>query len=168
MAYFVILGVFVLAAIGLYSIIKWIIDKFKDWRNARNYHYAPRLVTGDALLDIQYEEWQERYDADENGFSIAGANFRNLDETHLGEFIGKLKLEPDNPYDKNAIAIYRGRKKVGYIPRGMTILLKEQFKINGGSMECFGFIHTFINEDGLERFAGTVIPGIKPGDEETT
>jgi hypothetical protein len=29
-----------------------------------------------------------------------------------------MKAEPDNPYDPSAVALYCGRTKIGYIPRG--------------------------------------------------
>lgn len=46
---------------------------------------------------------------------IAGAHHRNKDE---GAFIGVVTNDPDNEYDKNAIAIYRNDGKLmGYIPR---------------------------------------------------
>lgn len=163
MKYFFLL----LLILGIYAIIRHISRESKSKGTKDTTAYvptSPALNIGDSFLDEQYEEWQKRYKADEYGFSIAGANFRNLDETHLGEFSGKLKREPDNPHDTNAIAIYRGRKKVGYIPRDETILLREQITINGGTLDCFGFIHTFINEYGLEKFAGIVIPGKKPED----
>lgn len=46
---------------------------------------------------------------------IAGAHHRNKNE---GAFIGVVTNDPDNEYDKNAIAIYRNDGKLmGYIPR---------------------------------------------------
>lgn len=48
---------------------------------------------------------------------IAGVQHR-CDENDIGGFVGYVKPEPENEYDKNAQAVYRNDgKKVGYIPR---------------------------------------------------
>lgn len=54
--------------------------------------------------------------------------------------MGYIRAEPDNPYDKNAIAIYRNDKKLlGYIPKDEV----EDFRKWSGNKEevpCVGFI----------------------------
>jgi hypothetical protein len=37
----------------------------------------------------------------------------------------KLKPEPDNPYDPNAIAIYRKGTKLGFVPRGQNAVMAQ-------------------------------------------
>ena len=63
----------------------------------------------------EFHDWCRAYSADVIGYNIAGINFRHLDYSHIGEFDGTIRIEEGNPYDENAVAIYRGRKKVGYI-----------------------------------------------------
>ncbi|WP_372438275.1 HIRAN domain-containing protein [Pseudomonas chlororaphis subsp. aureofaciens] len=36
------------------------------------------------------------------------------------DFVADIVAEPDNPYDKNACAIYIEGSKVGYLPRGAS------------------------------------------------
>ena len=35
----------------------------------------------------------------------------------------KLRLEPDNPYDPNAVAVLCGKTKIGYVPRAENGML---------------------------------------------
>ena len=167
LTYLGILLVLCLAAKGAWVICKSIKEKISLWwllhsPVVRETSMADGLKIGDTLIDEAYEKWCDDYDAEVDGFEIAGINYRNLDSSHLGEFKGYVKLEPTNPHDSRAIAIYSGRKKVGYIPRMDTGLIYESVQANGGKQSCIGFIHTFINEFHEERFAGKVIVGPKP------
>ena len=45
----------------------------------------------------------------------------------LGEDI-RLAPEPTNEVDKNAIAVYRGNTKIGYVPRERTSVIREAQK----------------------------------------
>ena len=51
---------------------------------------------------------------------IAGFTYYNgldvIDELVLGTSVN-LKSEPENPYDTNAVSIYYGDTKLGYVPR---------------------------------------------------
>lgn len=49
---------------------------------------------------------------------LAGAKTSNGPERT--EFAANLQLEPNNEYDKNAVAVYLGSQHVGYIPKGDT------------------------------------------------
>lgn len=149
------------------ALISWIvvtirkkIELRKSIQKGQNWPFG--LKIGDSSLDEAYEKWCDDYDAEVDGFDIAGINFRNLDSSHLGEFKGYVKLEPTNQHDSRAIAIYSGRKKMGYIPRDETSLIYESVQANGGKQSCIGFVHTFINEFHEERFAGKVIVGPEP------
>jgi hypothetical protein len=69
---------------------------------------------------------------------IAGVQYRN-DAQDIGGFLGYVRSEPDNPHDKNAIAIYRNDNKlVGYIPKDEIKNFREwSAKEN---LPCIGFI----------------------------
>lgn len=58
-------------------------------------------------------------------FHIAGfAYYDGLDvieELKLGQRVN-LVVEPDNPHDPEAVAIYYGQSKLGYIPQGKNTL----------------------------------------------
>ena len=59
-------------------------------------------------------------------FFIAG--FKNYDGAgELGKLAPgkklKLRPEPDNPHDPDAVALYRGKTKLGYVPRGENGLI---------------------------------------------
>ena len=55
-------------------------------------------------------------------FHIAGITFRGgAADRHLGEFVGRLVPEPNNPHDPNAIRIEApDGTKVGYVPKERT------------------------------------------------
>lgn len=108
-------------------------------------------------FNIDYYAWRDRNDALCSGYKIAGINFRHLDDSYIGEFDGFVKLEENNKYDRFAIAIYKGRKKVGYIPRDSNQELHEELSHEGGKASCKGYIYTFINEYDERRFAGEVV-----------
>lgn len=69
---------------------------------------------------------------------IAGVPY-NCSDDEIGGFLGYVRSEPDNPYDKNAIAIYRNDGKIlGHLPKDETRefrrwSLKED-------LPCVGFI----------------------------
>lgn len=69
---------------------------------------------------------------------IAGVQYRN-DVQDIGGFLGYVCSEPNNPHDKNAIAIYRNDGKlIGYIPKDETKDFREwSTKEN---LPCVGFI----------------------------
>lgn len=69
---------------------------------------------------------------------IAGVQYRNGVQD-IGGFLGYIHSEPDNPYDKNAIAIYRNDDKLlGYIPKDETKIYREWS--NKENLPCIGFI----------------------------
>lgn len=61
-------------------------------------------------------------------FHIAGfAYYDGLDvieDLTLGKPV-KLKCEPDNPYDPEAVALYYKDKKIGYVPKDKNELLSK-------------------------------------------
>ena len=69
---------------------------------------------------------------------IAGVQYRNTMQD-IGGFLGYVCSEPNNPHDKNAIAIYRNDDKlVGYIPKDEIKDFREwSAKEN---LPCVGFI----------------------------
>ena len=69
---------------------------------------------------------------------LAGAQYRCTDDD-IGGFLGYIAPEPDNEYDKNAIAVYRNNgKHVGYIPREDIASLKRW--ASQPSLPCIGYI----------------------------
>lgn len=60
-------------------------------------------------------------------FNIAGMSHRDGVDKYLGEFVGILMAEPDNPYDPNAIKVLTGDgHHVGYVPKDMTSEVSEE------------------------------------------
>lgn len=116
----------------------------------------------DPLCDTEqddFDKWCSLHDADTCGYSIAGINFRKLDYSHIGPFEGTLQIEPENPHDSKAVAIFRGRKKVGYIPSEFNEDVFDELLKTGGRGRCIGYIHTFFDDEDEEKFAGKVIFG---------
>ena len=70
---------------------------------------------------------------------IAGVKFRN-GKKDIGGFLGYVCAEPDNPYDKNAIAVHRNDGKlVGYIPKDETRALREWS--DKENLPCIGYVN---------------------------
>jgi hypothetical protein len=93
--------------VGITLIVLTIIGHFKQQNNTSKSTtdsvYRPDGTGAQTLGETEYF------------CKIAGAHHRNKDE---GAFIGVVTNDPDNEYDKNAIAIYRNDGKLmGYIPR---------------------------------------------------
>ena len=54
-------------------------------------------------------------------FYIAGVGYRSGIDNHLGEFVGRLVPEPNNPHDPNAIRIQAPNgTHLGYVPKDRT------------------------------------------------
>ena len=104
-----------------------------------------------------FDSWSKDNQADLLGYSIAGISFRGLDRSHLGVFEGKLKREENNKHDPNAIAIYRGSKKVGYIPRYQNTGVLDALDPILGVGKCKGCIYLFIDDDMCSQYAGKVV-----------
>ena len=63
----------------------------------------------------------DKYPGEVLEFPIAGIGYQKNIDNYLGEFVGTLKAEPRNKYDKNAIKVIAlDGHKVGYVPRNMT------------------------------------------------
>lgn len=117
-----ILGVFSFVALAVYSIC-FIISRI---RKAIKRPQSPVSVSVEVSSSSDYF------------CRIAGVQYRNTIQD-VGGFLGYVRSEPDNPYDKNAIAIYRNdNKQVGYIPKDETKDFREWSAKE--DLPCIGFI----------------------------
>lgn len=58
----------------------------------------------------------------------------------IGWFNGYAAIEPNNPYDSSAIAIYRDdHKQIGYLPKGNLQMFKY-IKAQGGKVHAYGVL----------------------------
>jgi hypothetical protein len=63
-------------------------------------------------------------------FNIAGLTHRDNIDKYLGESVGILMAEPDNPYDPNAIKVLASDgHHVGYVPKDMTDEVRQESTI---------------------------------------
>lgn len=88
-------------------------------------------------------------------YPIKGINFRELDDTMLGDFMGYVRALKSNPHDKYAIGVYVGNKKVGFLPRDNKEL-HEKITANGGTAGAEGYIAKGESEDGRLFYYGKV------------
>ena len=86
------------------------------------------LVAYDEEWEKDDEEWEKD---DEREFSIKGINYANLDDSYLGDHDGYIKAISDHPKDPYAIAVYVGRKRVGWLPGGNSKLHEKLLSIGG-------------------------------------
>jgi len=83
------------------------------------------------VLDIETDDYGTEY----MKTYIAGVN-HHCDESDIGGYIGFVKHEPNNKYDKEAMAIISTEGKLlGYIPKAE----KEKFK-SKGSLDTWSFV----------------------------
>lgn len=93
-------------------------------------------------IEITVETTDEPEDFIDGSFNtyIAGIK-HHCDQSDIGGFIGVVAPEPSNPYDKNAVAIYRNNsnpKLLGYI--GKSDLSEYREWCQGKPFTCVGYI----------------------------
>lgn len=75
-------------------------------------------------------------------FNIAGITHRDGIDNYLGELVGTLEPEPDNPYDQNAIKVLASDgHHVGYVPKDMTSEVR-----NSADLPCSCFCYIGCND----------------------
>lgn len=92
-----------------------------------------KYYIGDRVIGLTPRKGYEK-------FPIAGTYYQNLPMTVVGKFNGYAELEPDNEYDKLAIAVYNDEKvHLGYLPKGNKKLY-SYIGDNGGRVHAYGYI----------------------------
>lgn len=86
--------------------------------------------------------WPKDYDQfDIVEFNIAGMSHRDNIDNYIGEFVGILEEEPNNPYDPNAIKVHaHDGHHVGYVPAKMTDEIRKVSKL---PCPCFCYIGSY-------------------------
>lgn len=101
-----------------------------------------------ALLKKEFVAWEQRFCTESNpGFKIAGINFQHLTDRYLGAFKGTVKYEDWNAYDSKAIAIYRGQKKIGYVPKEEASDVWATLDASKGKLECYGCVYKWYKRE---------------------
>ncbi|RRC99089.1 hypothetical protein [Prevotella sp. OH937_COT-195] len=72
-------------------------------------------------------------------YNIKGINYCGVTDSMLGDFIGTARALKSNPHDPYAIGIYRGNKRVGFLPGGNSELHTKIMSV-GGSVDADGYI----------------------------
>jgi hypothetical protein len=92
----------------------------------------------------------------EDEYSIKGINLSGINDKYLGNHDGTAKAITDNDYDPYAVAIFVGKKQVGWLPAGCVDVHKEIMEL-GGSMDVDVYIGKAVDEDdGHEFYFGKV------------
>lgn len=118
----------VAACCFVYLIYSWVrkIWKAKNGNAAKNAGISIKVTTG----------------SDDGTYytKIAGAQHHSSTQD-IGGFLGYVCSEPNNPYDKNAVAIYRNDNKLlGYIAKDEIESFREWSEKE--NLPCIGFIKT--------------------------
>lgn len=107
----------------VYLIVKAVGDKPVKPSKAKVKEFKLEIAPGD--------------NSEEYSTYIAGINYR-CDAGDIGGFIGTVKPDRANKYDKNALAIYRGDgKHLGFIPKNETRHIRRW---GVGVVVCVGYI----------------------------
>lgn len=125
-----------------------------------NHEIQEAFATMNLACRVEFDAWEARFcSADNPGIRIAGISFQKLSDADLGAFKGTLRAEDWNAFDPNAVAIYRGRKKVGYVPKEQSSEVYDSLA-NGTSL-CYGCIYKWYErgEDGGAKavFSGKIV-----------
>jgi hypothetical protein len=96
----------------------------------------------------------------ENEYSIKGINMSGITDKYLGDNEGTAKAVTGNAHDPYAVAIYVGKKRVGWLPAG-CVDVHTAIKERGGTIS----VHVYIgkatdDEDGHEFYFGKVQTGL--------
>ena len=95
----------------------------------------------------------------EKEYSIKGINMSGITDKYLGHHDGVSKAITDNDYDPYAIAVYVGKKRVGWFPAGCVDVHAEIMEL-GGTMYTHVYIGKATDEDGREFYYGKVRTGV--------
>lgn len=107
----------------VYLIAKAVGDKPVKPSNAKVKEFKLEITQGD--------------NSEEYSTYIAGINYR-CDAGDIGGFIGTVKPDRANKYDKNALAIYRGDgKHLGFIPKNETRHIRRW---GTSAVICVGYV----------------------------
>jgi len=89
-------------------------------------------------------------------YSIKGINKSGITDKYLGDSDGTAKAVTNNDYDPYAVAIYVGKKRVGWLPAGCVDVHKAIME-RGGSISVDVYIGKATDdEDGHEFYFGKV------------
>lgn len=78
-------------------------------------------INVDATFPKIYDKYVLRWQYKENIALVQNLDKIEIDDRHF-EYCGNIKLvpEPNNEYDNNAVALYKGEHKLGYFYKGQT------------------------------------------------
>lgn len=92
----------------------------------------------------------------EDEYSIKGINLSGITDKYIGDSDGTAKAVTDNDSDPYAVAIYVGKKRVGWLPAGCVDVHKAIME-RGGSISVNVYIGKATDdEDGHEFYFGKV------------
>lgn len=84
-------------------------------------------------------------------FELRVISYRDITDQYVGLFDGMLYAEKDNEHDPYAVAVFKGSKHVGYIPRGNKKIWQMATE-SGGVLHCKGYI----SKNGTSYYYGEV------------
>lgn len=129
----VVFGVISLVILALYSLY-YAASKENKEKNARR--NIVKQADTSKQVNIIVRSSSEEDDTYYTG--IAGVQYHNSTQD-IGGFLGYIRSEPDNPRDKNALAIYRNDNKlIGYLPKSETNTFRNWSQKE--NLPCIGFI----------------------------
>ena len=91
-----------------------------------------------------------------NSLNIAGINKNGVTIKDVGTWKGWVYRHKANPYDKNAVAVFKGKKHIGYLSRQMASKYAHDVESLGGQVPAFVQIEQLVDDDGRKYFVGRV------------
>lgn len=88
---------------------------------------------------------------DDEPIPIKGINFCDIDDSMVGDFEGYIRIQKSNRHDPYAIGVYKGRRRIGYLPRGNKELYQRLLE-EGGKADAEGYIVKRVDEESGRKF----------------
>lgn len=151
-----IVAILLVAAIAGGYIWKRVSARPKDSQPADR---RPAMMMTDVREEINVYTGILDYSDDINDIFIAGLA-HHVKKKDVGYFTGVIGNEPDNPYDKKAMAIYCNQlgKIVGYVPS--AILKEYRSWCKRRNCKCVGYI--FFDGEYLRGRVRAYLPDLEP------
>lgn len=169
----VLIGI-IIVTILLFGAIAFISDKLKRKNDKETFnHLLSKMSEAQRrYLIIDNEDRMSIAFYTRNGYrkvGIKGLEYRNLNIQNVGKFDGYAKIEPDNPKDPLAIAVYREDGKLfGYVPCKQNISLHSYIASKGGYVHAYGYIKCYCyTNSGYIGWYGEVCVRVNDNNDES-
>lgn len=96
------------------------------------------------------------FDVDE-AFHVAGINMNRASVRDCGTWKGFVFRDMENKYDKNAVAVFKGTKHIGYLHKEIAARYAKAIEERGGTLPAFVMIEQLRDEEDGHLFLNGMV-----------